>query len=103
MVKVCENCHTENPADAVFCSECGMSLTRAPIADSAAKAIEDMGRARSVRLAAPPTPVERWWWLAILLVLGAIGFVSCSGTLIVIYIPVLCIWREITGGAPCVF
>jgi hypothetical protein len=31
MGKVRENCHTENPADAVVCSQCGMSLlTRAP-------------------------------------------------------------------------
>ena len=30
MAKVCENCHTENAAQAVFCSGCGMSLlTRA--------------------------------------------------------------------------
>ena len=31
MMKTCQNCHTDNPADAVFCSSCGMSLlTRAP-------------------------------------------------------------------------
>ena len=29
MIKVCLNCDTENALDAVFCSECGMSLTRA--------------------------------------------------------------------------
>jgi ribosomal protein L40E len=29
MMKVCQNCQTENPADAVFCSSCGMGLTRA--------------------------------------------------------------------------
>ena len=28
-MKLCINCDSENPADAVFCSECGMSLTRA--------------------------------------------------------------------------
>ena len=26
MMKTCQNCHTENPVDAVFCSSCGMSL-----------------------------------------------------------------------------
>ena len=38
MDKLCINCATENPADAVFCSECGMSLTRAPTGDPAEKA-----------------------------------------------------------------
>jgi uncharacterized RDD family membrane protein YckC len=33
MIKLCMNCHTENALDAVFCSTCGMSLTRAPTAE----------------------------------------------------------------------
>ena len=28
MIKLCINCNTENPFEAVICSECGMSLTR---------------------------------------------------------------------------
>jgi ribosomal protein L40E len=40
MIKICLNCHTENSLDAVFCSQCGMSLTRAPTAEEAVKARE---------------------------------------------------------------
>jgi ribosomal protein L40E len=38
MIRLCLNCHTENPVDAVLCSECGMSLTRAPTGETAEKA-----------------------------------------------------------------
>ncbi|TKJ30160.1 MAG: hypothetical protein CEE40_05805 [Chloroflexi bacterium B3_Chlor] len=48
MIRVCMNCDTENPADAVTCSECGMSLTRAPTGETAEKARARMARARSV-------------------------------------------------------
>lgn len=34
-MRLCLNCHTENPLDAVSCSECGMSLARAPTGDEA--------------------------------------------------------------------
>jgi ribosomal protein L40E len=37
MMKVCRNCDTENPLDAVLCSECGMSVTRAPTGEEARK------------------------------------------------------------------
>lgn len=36
-MKVCINCHTENPDDAIACSECGMSLTGAPSGEEAIK------------------------------------------------------------------
>jgi ribosomal protein L40E len=35
MVQVCQNCQTENPDDAVFCSSCGMGLARARRRDEA--------------------------------------------------------------------
>lgn len=38
MIKLCPNCDTENAADAVTCSECGTSLTRAPTGETAEKA-----------------------------------------------------------------
>ncbi len=38
MIRLCVNCDTENPVDAVMCLECGMSLTRAPTGESAPKA-----------------------------------------------------------------
>lgn len=37
MVRLCINCDTENPGDAVICSECGMSLRRAPTGEEALK------------------------------------------------------------------
>jgi ribosomal protein L40E len=30
MIRLCINCDTENPVDAVMCWECGMSVTQAP-------------------------------------------------------------------------
>jgi uncharacterized protein YjbI with pentapeptide repeats/ribosomal protein L40E len=35
MMRLCLNCHTENPADAVLCSSCGMDLTRLSKPDEA--------------------------------------------------------------------
>jgi predicted transcriptional regulator len=37
MMKVCINCHTENPVDEVLCSECGMSLRRAATGEEAVR------------------------------------------------------------------
>jgi hypothetical protein len=37
MMKLCRNCATESPLDAVLCSECGMSVTRAPTGEEARK------------------------------------------------------------------
>lgn len=48
MMKVCRNCYTENPLDAVLCSECGMSLTRAPTGEEAIKLREEF-EAQSLR------------------------------------------------------
>jgi hypothetical protein len=56
MMKMCLNCQTENLADAVFCSQCGMSLTRARTGEEAVKAREEMQRARPAIPAAPRTP-----------------------------------------------
>lgn len=36
-MKLCINCDTENALDAVFCSECGMSLMQAPTGEEAMK------------------------------------------------------------------
>ena len=36
-MKLCINCDTENALDAVFCSECGMSLMQAPTGEEALK------------------------------------------------------------------
>lgn len=36
-MKVCVNCATENPDDAVVCTKCGMGLARAPSGDEALK------------------------------------------------------------------
>ncbi len=64
MMKVCINCHTENPLDEVFCSECGMSLTRAPTGEEALKArkafeAESPSRRRS-RARPEQLPLVRW-------------------------------------------
>ena len=44
MIRLCVNCDTENPLNAVICSECGMSLTRAPTGETAEKARSVAGR-----------------------------------------------------------
>jgi hypothetical protein len=36
-MKLCINCHTLNADDALFCSECGMSLVKAPTREPALK------------------------------------------------------------------
>jgi hypothetical protein len=36
-MKVCRNCHTENPPGEAFCSECGMSLMRALTVEAATR------------------------------------------------------------------
>ncbi|NIN69948.1 MAG: hypothetical protein GTO63_35750 [Anaerolineae bacterium] len=45
MIKLCLNCRTENALDATFCSECGMSLIRAPTGISASSLQDEMPRA----------------------------------------------------------
>jgi hypothetical protein len=45
MYKLCINCDTENTADAVFCTECGMTLTRAPTGESDMKIREELKEA----------------------------------------------------------
>lgn len=61
MIKVCLNCQTENSLDAVFCSQCGMSVTRAPTGEEAVKAREAFeaespsGRRSRPRPEQPPT------------------------------------------------
>lgn len=69
MMKVCINCHTENPVDEVCCSECGMSLVKAPTGEEAVKAREEMERARSVALAAQPAQGQRMRRIARILAL----------------------------------
>ena len=74
-MKLCLNCQIENSLDAVFCSQCGMSLTRAPTGEEAVKAREAFeaespsGRRSRPRPEQPPTV---WYrsvrWLAGLLV-----------------------------------
>jgi len=73
--KVCENCHTENPVDAVFCSECGMSLLVRAAAgkesgvqdttDPAAKRLRRIARALAVIWAAGLTPCNGALWLVL--------------------------------------
>ena len=41
-MKLCINCYTENPDDAVMCSECGMSLRRVPEGEEATRLKEEM-------------------------------------------------------------
>jgi ribosomal protein L40E len=53
-MKVCINCYTENPLDAALCSECGMSLTRAPSPEEARK-LEEEREERSRQPEQPPT------------------------------------------------
>jgi hypothetical protein len=36
-MKLCTNCHTLNSPDAILCSECGMSLIKAPTGEAALK------------------------------------------------------------------
>ncbi|NIN64461.1 MAG: hypothetical protein GTO63_07115 [Anaerolineae bacterium] len=56
MIRLCLNCDTENPGDAVICSGCGMSLTRAPVGETAEKAREGQQLGRFVTSAAQPRP-----------------------------------------------
>jgi hypothetical protein len=52
-MRLCINCHTENPDDVVFCSKCGMSLMGAPpTGEEARKLAEERQR----RLNQPLTP-----------------------------------------------
>jgi hypothetical protein len=41
-MRLCINCQTENPDDAVFCSDCGMSLMAAPTGEEALKLKEQV-------------------------------------------------------------
>jgi len=50
MIKLCINCQTENPLEAVFCTECGMSLMNMPVGDEAVKYRERIARAKSLLL-----------------------------------------------------
>jgi hypothetical protein len=43
-MKLCISCDTENPADAVICSECGMTLRRAPTGEDALKLRDELER-----------------------------------------------------------
>ena len=52
MMRLCINCDTENPLDAVMCLQCGMSLTRAPTVEPR----QGMKHTRPVVLAAEPAP-----------------------------------------------
>jgi ribosomal protein L40E len=78
MMKVCINCHAENPVDGAVCSECGASLTRAPTAEEAVKAREEMERARTAIPAAqpepPPAPEQRMRRIARILALTRAGW-----------------------------
>lgn len=49
-MKICLNCGTENPDDAMVCSECGMGISRAPAGEEAQKLKEIRERARSLIL-----------------------------------------------------
>ena len=54
MDKLCINCDTENPADAVSCSECGTSLTRTPTGVAAIDLEKEMAGAKSVVMSTEP-------------------------------------------------
>jgi len=47
-MKLCVNCHTENPDEEVFCSKCGMSLMGAPSGEDVIKFKERIVRAKSL-------------------------------------------------------
>jgi ribosomal protein L40E len=53
-MKVCINCYSENPPDEVLCSECGMSLTRAPTGEMA-RMRKELKEARRPQPEEPPT------------------------------------------------
>jgi ribosomal protein L40E len=80
MIKLCLNCDTENPADAVLCSECGMSLRRAPTAEEALKLKEDIERKTESPMRKVADSLDRparWKrWIAPILV-----FLACCWTL----------------------
>jgi hypothetical protein len=75
MAKVCQNCDTENPADAVFCSSCGMTLlTRASAGkvsriqettDRKAKRMRRIARVLAVIWAAGLMPCNAVFWLVL--------------------------------------
>ena len=58
-MKHCLNCHTENPVDEVSCTECGMSLTRAPTGEEAPKARKELERTKAAIPEPLPTPGQR--------------------------------------------
>lgn len=58
MIKLCINCNTENPIDAVICLECRMSLTQAPTGEATLELKEEMEGATSVILSTEPAPTR---------------------------------------------
>ncbi len=58
-MKLCLNCESGNPLDAVFCTECGMSLMRAPIGE---EAIERLKERREAMEGAPLFTLPSAWY-----------------------------------------
>jgi uncharacterized membrane protein YvbJ len=85
MIKLCANCQAENDADAILCSECGMSLRGAPTGESAAELKEEMERARLAAMTTELTPRrlrEIPWTLALIWAGSATVVVSCAASFI---------------------
>ncbi|MGB9301144.1 MAG: zinc ribbon domain-containing protein [Anaerolineae bacterium] len=74
-MKTCQNCHTENPVDAVFCSSCGMSLLARAAAgkesriqdttNRKAKRMRRIARVLAVIWAAGLTPCNALLWVVV--------------------------------------
>jgi len=74
-MKICQNCDTENPADAVFCSSCGMSLLARGAAGHGsevqdtpgrkAKRLRRIARVLAVIWAAGLTPCNALLWVVV--------------------------------------
>lgn len=70
MTKICRNCGTENAADVVFCSVCGMSLLkRAPVGE---EAVRRMGSKDAMNW-------YLWLWLSPLVTVPSLAFIYFLG------------------------
>ena len=56
-MKLCIRCHTENPIDAIFCSQCGMSLTWATVGEESE--VQDTTRRKAKWMRHTPRASER--------------------------------------------
>lgn len=81
-MKLCINCDTENALDAVFCSECGMSLMQAPTGEEAMK-VKRAFQAESRPEGSRPQPKRRV--PATYKVLGPLGGLLISTAVCVLF------------------